>query len=306
MSTSHDDFEILCALAASGHLTNTERAELSEHARNCASCQNRLLEMRQLAINLLLAQKIRTPGKQLRKGMQERFAARAIREGVPLSPRSQGVGFSAFGMVTVLLVVLLLVTATLKDGPFRKSVVDTNVSDTLLVSAPFHNQKSSPEGIANQSLSGRLSRFPRDHRTSTAVYRTTRPGLGATQLAALQGRQFTFVPYSRNSGTRAYPLSTTIRPPEVVPSFTSSYRAPGLTLDVTSEVFRHNAPHLLAASELGGFDPFRFRFNLAFRSSPGSLDLDLYGTTLKANFKTNAFELIHNAVPEATGQERSQ
>jgi hypothetical protein len=296
MSTNHDDFEVLCAVAASGHLSNAERAELSEHLRNCISCQNRLFEMRQLAIPLLLARPLKTPGKPWRKGMQERFAERAIREGVPLSPRSQGVGFRALGMVTVVLVVLSLVTATLQDDPLRKSDVDPGASDA----AQVHNPSASPYSIP--VLPAGIRRFHREHRPSSAVLRMITPGSPTSDLAALPDHSFTFAPYARNSARRSYPLSTTIRLPEVVPSLTSSYRAPGLTLDTTSEVFRHNAPHLLAESDHGAFAPFHFRSNLASQG----LDLDAYRSTSKANFKPNGFELIYNVIPEAAGQERSQ
>ena len=81
--TNHGDFEILCALAACGQLTKMERAELREHADHCVSCHTRLVEMRQVGIQLLLARAFKTRSKQLPKGMQERFAARAISEGIP-------------------------------------------------------------------------------------------------------------------------------------------------------------------------------------------------------------------------------
>jgi hypothetical protein len=287
MSTSHDDFEVLCALAANGNLTRTEHAELSAHIRDCIFCQTRLFEMRRLAIPLLLAQQLKTPGKQLRRGMQERFAERAIREGIPLRPRSQGVGFNALGMVTVVLVVLLLVTATPQHSPVRRSVVDTGVAESAQVSAPLDN----PNSIASLPVPARVRRIRRDRRSSSAVFPVTKPELPAIQLAALSGHQFTFTLTSRNLGM-----------PEVVPSLIFAHRAPGLSLDRTSEVFRHNAPHLLAESEHGASAPIHFRSNLASQS----LDLDRYRNTLKANFKANGFELIHNVVAETTSQERSQ
>jgi hypothetical protein len=295
MSTSHDEFEVLCVLAASGDLTKTEHAALREHLRECISCQSYLVEMRGLAIPLLLAQQLKIPGKQLRKGLQERFAERAIRSGIPLSPRFQGVGVNALGMVTVVLVVLLFVTATL-HSPARRPVVDTGVGESAQVSAPLHN----PNSLASLSVPARVRR--RDRRSSSAVFPVAKPELPAIKLAALSGHQFTFTLASRNAGMRAYPSSTTIRVPEVVPSLTFAYRAPGLSLDTTSEVFRHNAPHLLAESEHGASTTIHFRSNLASQS----LNLDTYRNTLKANFKTNGFELIHNVVPETTTQERSQ
>jgi hypothetical protein len=296
MSTGHDDFEVLCALAASGDLTKAEHAALREHLENCIACQSRLVEMRRLAVPLLFAQQLKIPGKQLRKGMQERFAERAIREGIPLRPRSQGVGFNALGMVTVVLVVLLLVTATLQHSPARRPVVDTAVAESAQVSAPLHN----PNSVASLPVPARVRRIRRDRRSPSAAAPVTRPELPGIELAALSGHQFTFTLASKNLATHAYPSSTTIRLPEVVPSLTFAHRAPGLSLDTTSEVFRHNAPHLLAASEHGASAPIYFRSNLASQG----LDLDTYRNTLKANLKTNGFELIHNVVPGTTSQER--
>jgi hypothetical protein len=275
MSTSHDEFEVLCALAASGDLTKTEHAALREHLKNCIACQSCLVEMRRLAIPLLLAQQIRIPGKQLRKGMHERFAERAIRAGIPLRPRSEGVGVHALGMVTVAFVVLLLVTATLQHSPAIKPVVDTGVAESALVSAPLHNANS----IASLPAPARIRRVRRDRRSSSSVSAVTEPNLPAIELAALSGHSFTFTLASRN-----------LVMPEVVPSLTFAHRAPGLSLDTSSEVFRHNAPHLLAESEHGASAPI----------------LDTYRNTLRANFKTNGFALIHNVLPEAGGQDRSQ
>jgi hypothetical protein len=286
MSTCHDDFQVLCALAASGDLTKTEHAALREHLKNCISCQSRLVEMRGLAAPLLLAQELKTPGKQLRKGMQERFTERAIREGIPLRPRSQGVGVPALGMVTIVLAALL-VTVMLQHSPTMKSVVDTGVADSARVSAPFHNSNS----IASSPAPARIRRVRRDRKLSSAVSPIAKPGLLVIEPAALSGHQFIFTLASRNLGM-----------PEVVPSLTFAHRAQGLSLDITSEVFRHNAPHLLAESEHGASGSIHVRSNLASQS----LDLDTYRNTSRANFETNGFELIHNVVPEMSGQERSQ
>ncbi len=123
MTTDHGDFEVGCALAASGQLTRTELAELSEHAAYCALCQDRMVEFRRAGMQLFLVDAMRNSGERLPKGMQQRFVERAIREGIPLRSPSQGVGFSALGSVTVLLVTLLLAVATLNSG-------DTRLADT--------------------------------------------------------------------------------------------------------------------------------------------------------------------------------
>lgn len=116
MTVEHGDFEVGCALAATGLLTRTELAELSEHAAHCVLCHDRLVEFRRAGIQLLLVQGLKNSGERLPKGMQQRFVARAIREGIPLRSPSPGVRFSALGSVTILLVALLLVVATLNNG----------------------------------------------------------------------------------------------------------------------------------------------------------------------------------------------
>ncbi len=289
MSGSHDEFEVLCALAASGDLTETEHAALREHLRDCLSCRNNLIELRRLAISLLLAQ-LKTPGKQLRKGLQERFAERARQSGIPLSPRSEGVGFSALGLVTVVLVVLLLVTATLQHAS-RSSVLDKGSPVIAQIAPPLHKTDSTTSRPAAAKV-----RRSRRERRSTAVSLVAKPALGTFEPAIWSGHPFTFSLYARNSA-RAYLLPATLKLSEAVPSLTFSSRASGLTLDTASDFFRHNAP-----SERAAFAPIRFRSNLASQS----LDLDTYRNKWQTNFKSNGFELIHNFESEAAAQERSQ
>lgn len=292
MTTNHGDFEILCALAACGQLTKMEHAELREHADHCVSCHTRLVEMRQVGIQLLLARAFKTRSKQLPKGMQERFAARAISEGIPLSSRPTGVGFSALGLVTVLLVALLLVTATLTDRALPRSVAETGVAGSSHGSE-LRNQDSSPD-LPNPVLPVRVRPvlpFRRVHRHPSAIF--------PAEPASLQSRRFTFTLYSRNSGMRADPLSTTIRLPEVVPSFTSPLRAPKLTFDKASEVIGHDAPHLLAECEHSALGPLSFQAHSAAQGFHGSFDLEAYRTGLKADFDVNAIHLIQNAVRQA-------
>jgi hypothetical protein len=279
MSTCRGEFEVLCALAASGDLTKAEHAALREHLRDCLSCQSCLVEMRRLAIPLLFAQQLKTPGKHLRKGLQERFAERAMREGIPLSSRSQGVDVGALGMVTVVLVVLLLVTATLQHSPIRSSIVDTGVAEPAQASAPLH----SPNSMTSLPAPARVRRIRRDHKPAASP--VAKPELRTLEPATLSVHPFTFTLYARSFARRAYPLSTTIKLTDVVPSLMFPSRASGLALDTA-----------------GAFAPTHFLSTLAAQRP----DPDTYRNTWKANFKTSGFELIHNVVSETAGQESSQ
>jgi hypothetical protein len=286
MSAGHGEFEVLCALAASGDLTKAEHAALREHLRHCLCCQNYFIEMRRLAIPLLLAQQLKAPGKQLQRGLQERFAERAIRSGIPLSPRSEGVGFSALGMVTVVLVVLLLVAATLQHAS-RSSVVDRGETGSAQVAPPLHKTNN----IASLPAAAKVRRSRRERRSSSASS-VAKPPSRPFGPATWSGYPFTLTLYTRNSA-----LPATLKLTEAVPSWTFSSRAPGLTPDTAADFFRHNA-----LSEHAAFAPIRLRSNLASQS----LDLDTSRNTWQANFKSNGFELIHNFAPEAAGQKRSQ
>jgi hypothetical protein len=282
MSASHDEFEILCALAASGDLTQTEHARLREHLRDCISCQNCLVEMRRLAVPLLFAKQLKTPGKQLRKALQERFAERARREGILLTARSRGVDVSALGMVTVVLVVLLLVTAKLQHSPSRRSIDDTTLAESTEVSAPAPK----PNSMTRLPEPPSVRRIRREHKR--VVFPAAKPEPRSLEPATLPGHPFTFTLYARSFARRAYPLATTLKLTEVVPSLTFPSRFSELTLDTASD---HDA-----------FAPTHFLSNLAAQR----LDLDTYRNTWRATFKTSEFELIHNVVTEAAGQESSQ
>jgi hypothetical protein len=93
-------------------------------------------------MQLFLVQGLKNSGERLPKGMQQRFVARAIREGIPLRSVSPGVRFSALGSVTVLLVALLLAVATLNNG-------DTGLADTA------HKETSTAQEIPAHAVDAR-------------------------------------------------------------------------------------------------------------------------------------------------------
>jgi hypothetical protein len=242
---THGDFEVGCALVASGQFSRTEMAELSEHAAHCVLCHDRMVEFRRVGIQLFLVRALKNPGERLPKGMRQRFVARAIREGIPLRSRSQGVGFSALGSVTVLLLALLLVVATLNNGSFPRSAGETGLADKRM---------SIAQEIPTHAVTGRR--------------------VLARKLSSRRSR------------------------PQVPPSL-----APKLTFATTSEIIRHNAPHLLAECEQCTFAPLSFQSRLVFappaaQSFHGILDPDTFRTGLKPDFKAHVTHLVWNVVPQ--------
>jgi hypothetical protein len=83
--SQHQQFEIMCALAAVGQLNPSDLGGLRQHAEDCADCQRRLSEFAQVSAQALMlfgercSNNDRTP-----KGMTSRFVARARAEGIPL------------------------------------------------------------------------------------------------------------------------------------------------------------------------------------------------------------------------------
>jgi hypothetical protein len=254
MMANHVDCEVGCALAASGLLTRTELAELSEHAAHCVLCHDRLVEFRRAGIQLFLVRALNNSDERLPKGMQRRFVARAIREGIPLRSGSQGVRFSALGAVTVLLVVLLLAVATLNNGSLPGSAGDTGLADTSHRPVAIDKAMTTTQEIPAHAVIGR--RVPR--RSHAAAIR---------------------------------------RPPSA-PRF-----IPKLTFATSSEIIRHNAPHLLPGCEQCTFVPLSFQSRFVFappaaQSFHGGLDPDTLRTGLKPDFKANVTHLVWNVVPQ--------
>lgn len=262
MTTDHGDFEVGCALAASGQLTRTELAELSEHAAYCALCHDRMVEFRRAGMQLFLVDAMRNSGERLPKGMQQRFVERALREGIPLRSPSQGVGFSALGSVTVLLVALLMAVVTLNHDSFPGSAGETGLADHSHGPALLDKETGPSQEIPVHAVTGRR--------------------VLARKLPLRRSRGYS---------------SLAMRLPQVAPSF-----APKLTFATTSEIIKHNAPHLLAECEQCTFAPLSFQSRFVFaspvpQSFHGSLDLDALRTGLKPDFKANVTHLVWNVVP---------
>jgi anti-sigma factor RsiW len=59
MNYKHEELEWICALAASGQLTENDRTELEEHALTCTDCHERLMEMEQASMRISFCSQIK-------------------------------------------------------------------------------------------------------------------------------------------------------------------------------------------------------------------------------------------------------
>jgi hypothetical protein len=184
MTMDCSSFRALCALESSGQLTDYESAILCEHCEHCILCREQLVAMRQLGMHLFLAQACKIPGKSLSKGVKERFAARADGQGIRFSSRSSTAGSPALGLVTMVLLLLSVITMTLRTEPSVENKMPSNFKAT----AGSHvDQNSSPIISAATHVQNRGIRNHHIHRNQTA------------NLVSLQNRRFTFKPYLRST-----------------------------------------------------------------------------------------------------------
>src|SRR5438128_8172076 len=93
---SHPEyFEELCALAASGQISEPELVELRDHMQQCAHCRSVSADFTDLFHNKLPLMNPEFMGSFKRIGLfsgkssyRERFLARARKQGLSVSPRS--------------------------------------------------------------------------------------------------------------------------------------------------------------------------------------------------------------------------
>jgi hypothetical protein len=213
MTTDCRSFRVLCALESSGQLTDNESAILREHCEHCILCREHLVAMRQLGMHLFLAQACEMPRKSLSKGVKERFVARAAGQGILFNSQSSYAGSPALGLVTMVLLLLSVITITLRTKPSIETTVPNNFGAT----AGLHADQNSPPII---SKAARVqSRGIRNHnirRTQTA------------NLVSLQNRRFTFKPYLRSTFN---PASEIIKSPLDLRSETRTFHG---TLELTA------------------------------------------------------------------------
>lgn len=112
----HGQFEIMCALAVSGQLREPELRQLKEHAEQCKECEDRILDFASVGAQVLLPQLLRKRSRvrnRIPKGIEDRFAARALAEGIavrrPAHAKKGPVSLHAIGALSSALLLALLI-----------------------------------------------------------------------------------------------------------------------------------------------------------------------------------------------------
>lgn len=259
MTEDHANFEVLCALAASGQLTSTELAELHEHCERCLACRRRLAEMAQLSAQLFCALAQKQPEIRMPENMLERFITRANSEGVALSPRAASVVISGPGLTFALVLALLLVAATLHLGLIAKSPGEAGPADVARVSRSV-GEKGSSSLTAPGNAASKETRASRTHSEQNAG-RNRRVGSLPVSRVAGAGRQiqvdsasaehnqFDMATYVRNFMTSPRPFPAAVELDQIFQWPPPRYRVPKLDIAEPSDFAKDDPPRLFAEYE---------------------------------------------------------
>ena len=109
MSCTHVEYEMLCAFATAGQLSEVELNDLSEHLNSCSSCQQHLTEMEVASYAYFLRHADNAKGVGTPPGLQQRFEERAGSMGISLRDTTAALPGTRF--ISLALSVLLLIIA---------------------------------------------------------------------------------------------------------------------------------------------------------------------------------------------------
>lgn len=257
MSRVHMEYEMLCAFAAVGQLSEAELNDLSEHVESCSSCHRRLAEMETASYTYFLRHAGKAKGVDTPAGFQQRFEERAGSMGIPLRDITAALPGTRF-ISLALSVVLLTVAAQvgwkiLYPQVGERTAVHVETSSIaplqrVIGDAPIHGD--SPGGLSG----GRNTTRFRNAGSYTSPHRETRKVQSYSNLSGSPPLRL------RGSETFAgdHPLST----PEVVREYLTS----GLQLPERRTFELTAAPRFLAGGEYSIPDKHAFRYNPTFAS----------------------------------------
>jgi hypothetical protein len=80
--TDHEQYDILCALAATKQLTASGRTDFEDHLLHCRACQNQVHDLTSVCIRLRFEAALHPKMASMPAGSVERFRARALQEGL--------------------------------------------------------------------------------------------------------------------------------------------------------------------------------------------------------------------------------
>jgi hypothetical protein len=282
MTSNHNYFEFLCALAACDELTGPELVELREHSLDCVPCRNRIQEMTKISACLLLSHAFNHRNGRLPQGMRKRFIARAIEEGVPLTSPS-AVGLGNLGVASALFIILLVTAAAIRTGPFSSPVVDVGHFDVAQYTESVRATNRTPSDST-------MNLLPRRRDRSRARSRSIQVQWRLDPSRALQVHSITFQNRYFPAALSSPHYLLAAMPSDVGRLSSWPYMPSRFRLEVPPTLVRDSALRLLADSEHGTANPMIIpsEFTFATPAAPGfhpAIDMDPYRTHPNFEFR---------------------
>jgi hypothetical protein len=150
--TGHEQYEILCALAATGQLTAPERLTFDEHFLHCRDCRDRLHDLTSVGMQLQYEAAFHPIVASLPTGSVERFRARAIQEGLML--RSEPARLSTSYALASVAVFFFILSSLIVMPPGRKAAERVAIS----AAASIPTGQSLPVSVIRTKLLPRPSK----------------------------------------------------------------------------------------------------------------------------------------------------
>src|SRR5258707_4199278 len=162
---THEHYEELCAVAASGQASEAELADLRAHLDACPTCRSLAYDFTEIGAQGLSALAVERQKRQIPSGMMARFVARARSEGIEISQKTASKlpkrnGFAIFGPIAAVAAIALIVTFLMlgKSKPSVSVAADSPAKHgPVAVSAPRSQPAQPPDAHLQQELASALA-----------------------------------------------------------------------------------------------------------------------------------------------------
>jgi hypothetical protein len=156
---THEHYEELCALAATGQASESELQDLRSHLETCPSCRSVAYDFTQLSVQALSELAAKRLRSQVPAGMAQRFVARAHSEGIEISdearPKELGGNRDSpskqVALGAAVATIVLVASLGIFKSKFQRTPTDRAPTAAIVSSRPANSQKRSEAAAAPES-----------------------------------------------------------------------------------------------------------------------------------------------------------
>ena len=158
---THEHYEELCAVAASGQASEGELADLRAHLDTCPTCRSLAYDFTEIGAQGLSALAAERQKRQLPLGMTARFVARARSEGIEISRKTGSKipkrnGFAVFAPIGAAAAIALIVSSFIFSRP-KPSLFAGNRNTAGQASVPVSPTNAQTAQVSDPHLREQLA-----------------------------------------------------------------------------------------------------------------------------------------------------